>query len=252
MKTAPIALQLYTIRDLLAKDFTAGVKKIAEMGYAGVETAGFPGITPAAAAQLFKDLGLEIVAAHSGLPLGDKKNEVLDTLAALGCKRLVCPGLGHDLWSSVSGIQKAADMLNEAYDIARQNHLSLGFHNHSIEFQKVDGKFAHDILQEYLHPNIFFEVDTYWVKVGGGDPVEVVRKLGRRAPLLHIKDGPGDHQSPQTAIGAGIMDFPAIVEAAGSNPEWMIVELDACATDMMEAVRQSFQYMVSQGLAHGR
>jgi sugar phosphate isomerase/epimerase len=252
MKTAPIALQLYTIRDFLAKDYVGGVKKIAEMGYAGVETAGFPGITLAAAAQLFKDLGLEIAGVHSGLPLGDKKNEVLDTMAVLGSKRMVCPSLGHDLWSSVDGIKKAADMLNEAYEVAAQNCMSLGFHNHWIEFSKVDGRFAHDILQEYLHPNVFFEVDTYWVKVGGGDPVEVVRKLGWRAPLLHIKDGPGRQQDPQVAAGSGIMDFPAIVKAAGDCPEWMIVELDGCATDMMEAVEKSYQYMVSNGLAHGK
>ncbi len=252
MKPAPIALQLYTIRDVLAKDFNGGVKKIAEMGYAGVETAGFPGTNPAQAARLFKDLGLEVVAAHSALPLGEKKNEVLDTMNALGCKRLVCPGLRSELWSSLDGIKKAADLLNEAYEVAAQNSMSLGFHNHTVEFQKVGGKFAHEILVGYLHPDVFFEVDTYWVKVGGGDPVEVIRRLGWRAPLLHIKDGSGEHHAPQFAIGKGIMDFPAIVKAAGDCVEWMIVELDDCATEMLEAVQQSYAYLNGKGLAHGK
>jgi hypothetical protein len=79
-----------------------------------------------------------------------------------------------------------------------------------------------------------------------------VRRLGWRAPLLHIKDGPGDQHSPQLAAGAGIMDIPAIVEAAGDHVEWMIVELDHCATDMMSAVEESLRYLTSKGLAHGK
>jgi sugar phosphate isomerase/epimerase len=252
MKTAPIALQLYTIRDFLSKDYAGGVKKVAGMGYAGVETAGFPGTTPDAARKLFQDLGLEVVAAHSALPIGDKKNEVLETMESLGCKRLVCPGLAHDLWSSMDGVKKAADLLNEGYEVAAQNGLSLGFHNHWIEFTKVDGKFAHEILREHVHPKVFFEVDTYWVRVGGGDPVEVVRSLGRRAPLLHIKDGPGEQHAPQLAVGTGVMNFSAIVEAAGECVEWMIVELDSCATDMLEAVQKSHAYLTGKGLAHGK
>ena len=252
MRPAPIALQLYTIRDVLAKDFTAGVKQIAGMGYAGVETAGFPGTTPAQAARLFQELGLEVVAAHLPLPLGERQNEVLDAMAGLGCTRLVCPGLGHDLWSSLEGVQRAADLLNQGYQVAAQHGLSLGFHNHAIEFTRIDGQFAYDLLVERLDPGVFFEVDTYWVKVGGGDPLGVIRRLGRRAPLLHLKDGPGAHHLPQTAVGGGIMDVPALVQAAGENAEWLIVELDDCATDMMAAVQQSYQYLTAGGLARGR
>lgn len=252
MKTAPIALQLYTIREHLEKDFTDGVKKVAGMGYAGVETADFPGTTPAAASMLFKELGLEVVAAHSELPIGNQKNEVLDTMGALGCKRLVCPSLGRDLWSSIDGIKKAADLLNQGHEVASQNGMSVGFHNHWMEFERVNDRFAHEILRDYVHPDVFFEIDTYWVRVGGGDPVEVVRSLGRRAPLLHIKDGPGGQRAPQLAAGTGMMDIPAIVEAAGDSAEWLIVELDRCATDMLEAVQKSYAYLTEKGLAHGK
>jgi sugar phosphate isomerase/epimerase len=91
---APIALQLYSLRELLAADYAAGVRKAAEIGYAGVETAGFPGTTPQAAAQLFQELGLTVCSAHSPLPLGDKQAEVLDTMAALGCSRLPLEATG--------------------------------------------------------------------------------------------------------------------------------------------------------------
>ena len=88
----PIALQLYTVRESLAQDFTATINYVAAAGYTGVETAGFPGITPQAAAELFHNLGLTIVSAHAPLPLGDKEAEVLDPMAHLGTKRLVLPG----------------------------------------------------------------------------------------------------------------------------------------------------------------
>ena len=89
MYPLPVALQLYSIRENLAQGFDAAVRKVAAMGYSGVETAMFPGTTPAAAGNLFRELGLTVSSAHSALPLGDKKNEVLDNMAALGCSRIV-------------------------------------------------------------------------------------------------------------------------------------------------------------------
>ena len=108
MYPLPVALQLYSIRDILSQGYEAGVRRVAEMGYAGVETAGFPGTTPQAAAKLFGELGLTVCSAHSPLPLGDKKNEVLDTMAAIGCKRIVLAWLNEDQFTSLDGIYRAA------------------------------------------------------------------------------------------------------------------------------------------------
>jgi sugar phosphate isomerase/epimerase len=95
-------------------------------------------------------------------------------------------------------------------------------------------------------------VDTYWVKVAGHDPAAVLRQLGNRAPLLHIKDGPADGtQSAMTAVGAGVLDWQAIIPA-GSAAEWLIVELDRCDTDMLQAVADSYTYLTQKGYAHGR
>jgi sugar phosphate isomerase/epimerase len=88
--------------------------------------------------------------------------------------------------------------------------------------------------------------------VAGLDPAEVVRGLGARAPLLHLKDGPADSRtSDMTALGTGAMDLAAIVDAGKPHTEWLIVELDRCATDMMEAVVESYQYLTKAGLARG-
>ena len=126
-----------------------------------------------------------------------------------------------------------------------------GIHNHWWEFLQVEGRYVYQIMLEHLDPAIFFQVDTYWVQTAGPDPAQVVKELGPRAPLLHLKDGPAVKGKPHTAVGDGVLDFPSIVRAAEGVAEWLIVELDSCATDMLEAVEKSYQYLVGEGLARG-
>jgi sugar phosphate isomerase/epimerase len=249
---APIALQLYSIRERLAADYAAGVRKVAGIGYAGVETAGFPGTTPQAAARLFGELGLTVCAAHSPLPLGDKQGEVLDTMAALGCTRLICAWQPPELFKSEESIRRVCEMLNEGSAVARANGLTLGYHNHWAECELVGQRRAYEIMLDHLAPEVFLEVDTYWAKTAGVDPAAMLRQLGSRAPLLHIKDGPCVMDAPMTAVGDGIVDVPGIVAAGSAAAEWLIVEIDRCATDMLEAVAKSCRYMVGKGLAHGK
>ncbi len=252
MYPLPVALQLYSIRDQLAKGgYEAGVRRVAQMGYAGVETAGFPGTTPQAAAKLFAELGLAVTSAHSALPLGDKKNEVLDTMAAIGCKRIVLAWLPPAQFESLEGIYQAADMLNAAAQVAAEHGLTVGYHNHYQEFTLVDGRPAYEHMIERLDPAVFWELDTYWAMVAEHDPAEVIRKLGTRASLLHIKDGPGTMQDPMSAVGDGVQDWPHVLAAGEAHAEWLIVEIDRTAGDMMEAVEKSCRYLVAKGWGHG-
>jgi sugar phosphate isomerase/epimerase len=248
---APIALQLYSIREQLKDDFEGGVRRIAEMGYAGVEPAGFPGTTPEKAAALFKELGLAVPSAHIALPLGESKQQTLDTMRILGSTRIVS-GRGPEKFETPDKVKASCDRFNQASAAAAENGMTFGIHNHWWEFMPMEGRHVYNIMLDNLAPEVFFQVDTYWVKTAGLDPAAVVRELGARAPLLHIKDGPCEKGKPMTAVGDGVMDFPAIVEAAGANVEWMIVELDKCDGDMMEAVRKSHAYLTSQGLAEGK
>jgi sugar phosphate isomerase/epimerase len=248
----PVAIQLYSLRESLAHDFEGIVGQLAETGYLGVETAGFPGTTAVAAGRLFERLGLAVAGAHVPLPLGDRRDEVLDTLAALDCRRTVCAYLPAERFTRSAEIRRACDSLNEAHAVLAENGWQLGYHNHWWEFAEVEDRLAHDWMAEYLHPEIFFEIDTYWVRAAGVDPIEVVRRLGERAPLLHLKDGPAIPNQPMVALGAGVMDIPAVVAAGAGMSQWLIVELDACETDMLEAVKQSYRYLSQKGLAHGR
>lgn len=250
--TAPIALQFYSVRDELARDYEGVVKRIAEMGYAGIEFWGAPGKSPEQAYQLFNGLGLTIPSAHLPLPLGDKKNEVLETMDAIGAYHLVSPWTDPKNYASVDAIRAMAELFNQANEVAVENGLKFSIHNHDFEMALVAGRPAYKHLMDSLDPEVLFQVDTYWVRAAGLDPAAVVADLGERAPLLHIKDGPANREDPMTALGEGVMDIPEIIEAGEGYTEWLIVELDRCATDMLEAVAKSYTYLTSRGLAQGR
>ena len=249
--TTPIALQLYTLRDLLAQDYEGTVRKVAEIGYVGVETANMFGGSPGSAAKLFSELALTVSGVHGELPLGDKKQEVIDTMGALNCKRLILAWQPPEKFKSLDGIKSVCDWLNQGAAAAKANGFTLGYHNHWFEYELLENRIPADVMLEYLDPDLFLEVDVYWVQTGGQNPVEVIRRYGSRAPLLHIKDGPCQIEAPMTALGEGVVDIPGVVSAGAKSTEWLIVELDRCATDMMEAVGKSYQYLISKGLARG-
>jgi sugar phosphate isomerase/epimerase len=251
--TQPIALQLYSLREPMARDFEGTIRRAAAAGYAGVETARFPdGVTPHQAKALFDELGLAVCAAHAPLPLGDQTAPTVDLMAALGCDRLICAYLPPEEYATLEAVHRACDTLNEAAANAAAHGLRLGVHNHWWEFQPVDGVRPYEVWLERLDPAVFFELDTYWAQVGGVAPLDALRALGQRVELLHVKDGPADGpDSPMVAVGQGVLDYTAIIPAA-SSADWLIVELDRCATDMFAAVAQSFEYLAAKGLGHGR
>lgn len=248
---APIAIQLYTVRELAQHDYEGVVRKIADIGYVGVEPAGYPGTTAEAAGKLFKELGLQVPSVHTRFPVGDDKNEVFDIMGAVDSKRIIA-GRGPDFWSSIDKIKETCAMINEAAANAAAQGMTVGYHNHWWEFEQVEGRYVYEVMLEELDPSVFFQIDTYWVKVGGPDVIAVLKQFGTRAPLLHIKDGPAnDSKADMVAVGQGAMNFPAIMDATATTAEWHIVELDRCATDMMTAVEQSYAYLVGEGLVRG-
>lgn len=250
--TAPIALQLYTLREQLAGDFAGTVEAVADMGYAGVETDSFPGTTPEEAKDLFQSLGLDVAAAHLPLPIDDERDTVLRTAASLDCTNIVCAHMPPTAFLDKDSVREVADTLNDAGQVAAEHGLTLFYHNHWWEFTDIDGRPAYDSLLEYLSDDIKLEVDVYWAQTAGVDPVALVKRLGSRTSLLHIKDGPCTEDDPMVAVGDGAVDIPAVVEAGSDTTDWLIVELDKHAGDMMDAVAKSYDYMTTKGLAHGR
>lgn len=260
---AKIAVQLYTVRKELEKDVKGTLKRIADIGFEAVETAFWPkDMTIKQAGQYIKDAGLSVSSAHIELPVGDQKAAMLEAAEAFGCKKMIWHGWPEDIrYGTLDGTKQLIAIYNEANRFAKANRLQFGLHNHWWEFRnKVGKRFVYEILLERLDKDIFFEIDTYWVKVAGHNPADIVKKFAKRAPLLHIKDGPArwndsladDNPDPMTAVGKGTQDFPAIVKAAGRNAEWMVVEMDKTTTDVFDALQESYNYLVKNKLAKGR
>ena len=260
---AQIAMQLYTVRDAMKVDMRDTLRRVAGIGFSAVETAFWPeGVSLAQAAGALRDAGLGVCSCHVELPIGANRQVMLDTAKAFNATRMIWHGWPEDpRYGTLEGTKALAAIYNESNRIARDNGLSFGIHNHWWEFRnRVGGRAPFEVLVEELDPSIFFEVDTYWVKVAGQVPATVVGRLGARAPLLHIKDGPAryndqlavDNPDPMTAVGAGTQDFPAIVRAANGHTEWMVVEMDKVAGDVFGALQSSVDYLVRQGLGRGR
>ena len=132
---------------------------------------------------------------------------------------------------------------------AAAHGLRLGYHNHDFELSSlIGGRPALEVLADQLDPAAPLEVDTYWAAVGGQYVPELLGRLGDRVRYLHVKDGPVTKDDAMTAVGGGTMPVAEIL-AARPSVEWNVVELDACATDMMEAVGDSITWLTSHGLA---
>jgi len=252
-KPAPIAAQLYSLREESAVDFPAVLARLGEIGYVGVEPAGIHGLTPERFKQCVADAGMVVCSAHGQLPQGGDVNAILDLQQAIGSNDLVVAFLPPDCFSDRGRVEAAAADLNGALEHVRARGMKLGYHNHYWEFSsRIDGRSAHALLFDLLDPEIFAEVDLYWARVGGADPADVLAELGPRARLLHVKDGPADSpKSSMTAVGEGTLDYGTILRA-GQAAEWHIVELDRCDTNMFEAIERSYRHLVGGGHSRGR
>jgi sugar phosphate isomerase/epimerase len=249
--TPRLGVQLYSLREELNRDFDGTMAQVATMGYAGVEPWGGLPVEAAHAASLFSSYGLAVPSIHLGLLTGDDQQKLLDTAHLFGVQTIVLPYLPDSDFADADSLQRAADRISESAAVAQAAGFAYGYHNHSWEWNLIDGQAAFDRLTVLLDASIIFEVDTYWARVAGHDASQVVARLGSRAPLLHIKDGPADNtQSPMVAVGSGVMNVQAILDA--SDTTWAIVELDRCATDMVQAVADSARYLLDKGWATGK
>jgi sugar phosphate isomerase/epimerase len=246
----PISVQLYSLREQAEKDFAGVLKKVADIGYKGVEPAGFWNLTPKELKNIVTDLGMEISSTHSPWANPNNLQQVIDTAGELGIDLVAC-GYGPDDFKDVDAIKKTAETVNGMQEKLAAAGLTLFQHNHYWEFERIDGKLKYDIYAE-LCPNVMFEIDTYWsANFGAETPAEMVKHFQDRAILLHIKDGMFVKGDPMLAVGSGKMDIPSVINAAPAKTRWLVVELDACATDMVEAVAQSYKYLTENGLAAG-
>lgn len=255
MSKIPVGIQLYTVRELYKNDPVDTLKALAEIGYQGVEGGPAAGMSNADFLAVLKDCGLTLVGGGTGVgALRDDVEKVAADCRELGINTLML-GIAGELREHDNDWKKVVADLATACEKATAAGLRILYHNHAFEFEtKVDGMYGLDYIFETIPAqHIQAEIDVYWVKTGGEDPVKYIERYAGRMPFLHIKDRtppPGDEDNPFAEVGSGILDWDAIFDAAGkAGIEWYLVEQDRCNGNPLDSARQSFAFLKEKGLA---
>lgn len=251
----PLFVQLWTLRNEMKNNFEGTIKSVSDMGYVGVEPIGLKFLTHEQQNKIYKNQNLKVLSFHcSGADLlGEKLPDLIKTAKEYGAKYIVGGSSPKkEDFASREAVTALALAFNRSAEIAAAHGLKIGHHNHDWEMQLIDGKHAIEIFLEHTNNNVIVELDAYWAKVGGADPVTLLQKYGKKIPLVHIKDGPVVRGEAMLPFGRGKLDIAAIAHAA-KDAEAIYVELDdVTVTTHLEAVRESFQYMIRNKLATGK
>jgi sugar phosphate isomerase/epimerase len=276
-----IGLQLYTMGGTIDDDVPGTLRKIAGIGYKDLESAfsikgGFYGFKPKEFAKLTKDMGMSWVSHHVGgapfkmppggfkVPAGmdttrlhqlrnmpPQKNlkenyqQVIDEVAEGGLKYLVCASIPL---ATTDEINQAVEILTKSGEAAKKSGITLCYHNHTHEFEKVDGTIPYDKLLQISPDILKMELDLGWATVAGVDPVELFSKNPGRFPLWHVKDIISAQKMP-TEVGNGSVDFKRIfAHSKESGMEYFFVEQDG-ASHPIESITKSYQDLTKKILA---
>ncbi len=274
MKTLPVALQVYSVRDFAEKDFKGTMQAVKDMGYQGVELAGLYDLTKEEVKSILDEVGLVCVSAH--VPLVEMMADieaVLDTYTYLGCKYIAIPYIDEDKRPNTPGFEPALKEFDRIGAACRARGVTLLYHNHDFEYVKVaNGQFGLDYMYSTISPDhLQTELDLCWVKVAGQSPVEYLKKYAGRAPVVHLKDyfkegevgkmyeligidSEEEEVKPEghfefRPIGCGMQYFPPILETCVEiGAEWVVVEQDeSVARTSMEAIEISRKYLKGLG-----
>ena len=248
----PVALQLYSVRNEMEKDFEGTIRKVAALGYQGVEFAGLFEHTAQQVKEICAAAGVEAVSAH--VPLDEMLADPAGTFAKyreIGCRYIVVPYLPEERRPGFADFEKTLAEMASLGEECKKYGLTLLYHNHDFEFVKLGEKYGLDVMYDTVSADFLAtELDTCWVNVGGENPAEYVLKYAGRAPVVHLKDfvmqgkekpqklyaligiDDNEEQASEEAfsfkpVGSGVQDMPAILEAAekaGAN--WVVVEQD--------------------------
>jgi sugar phosphate isomerase/epimerase len=265
----PPGIQLWTVKEDMAKDPAGTLKALGRMGYKRVEAAGWHNRTPAQFRKMLTDAGLECPSAHYGL--GDLIKDSESRLAFardVGCKYVVAssPAPPRALdpkkpWSeAVAEAMTLADWRSNAAAMerigrrARQMGLRFGYHNHSAELINYGGRMPLAEIVRLTDPrHVVLELDIGWVAGAGYDPVPIINRFAPRIHLLHIKDLATKERTPgkmvkderTTVIGEGTLDWPAIFRATQKSPihSYFVEQEDPFTEPALQAAAKSLAYL---------
>ena len=241
-----VGLQMYTLRDLCAKNFLGTLEKVAEIGYSGVELAGLYSVEPPRVRETLDSLGLKCIGTHMG---GSSIEQIAEVNHQLGSSYVWGPCLPKGrLPENREECIEMAQFANENGRKLKDEGIQLVYHNHSKEFEKIDGRYIMDWLLEETDPRyVQAEIDVMWGQYAGLDPASYILKYPGRVPLVHVKDM--DENKEFTEVGRGVLDFDSIFDACEKvGSKWYIVEQDICRLPPLESVRRSYQFFVERGM----
>ncbi|UFH52351.1 sugar phosphate isomerase/epimerase [Spirosoma sp. KNUC1025] len=252
-----VGLQLYTLRDLMAKDPNGTLKKVAQIGYKEVESFGYSdgkffGKTPKEYAAYLKSLGLSTPSGHyttgktmpkaKGTLLNDWKRAV-DDAATVGQKYMVCAYLFPEERTKLDDYLKFADLFNKSAEVCKAAGIQFCYHNHDFEFKPLSGKVPYDVLLGNTDKSLVkLELDLYWATFAKQDPVALFKKHPGRFPLWHVKDMEKTPERAFAPVGTGSIDFQRIFDAkATAGMTHYFVEQDVCKLPPLESIAISYK-----------
>ena len=254
-----VGVQLYTVRHLMKDDFDGTIAGIAKIGFREVEFAGYFGKTPQQTRATLDKNGLTSPSAHHGMEdLEKKTQEIIDGAGTIGQKFIVCPYLeAKD--RTADGYKTLADSCNKVGEAFHKVGIQFCYHNHSFEFQKVEGlnTLPIDYLLAKTDPKLVkVELDLCWITVGGQDPIAYFNKYPGRFPLVHVKDWVKEGSTPDgnigavghkveghmTNVGSGSIDWKKTFASSGkAGIEHYFVENDDAKS--LEDPKASYEYL---------
>jgi sugar phosphate isomerase/epimerase len=256
MKRMGIGLQMYTLRDDTAKDFEGTLRKVAALGYEGVEFAGYGGMPAEKLRDLLSELNLKAIGSHVGLHLiRNQLQEEIAYLKTIGAKYMICPWLPIEEYQTEDAWKQLFALFEEVGAECHKNGLVFCYHNHAFEFEsRIDGEYVFDALYASTSKDyVQVEMDTGWVHFAKLNPVDYIAKYAGRLPLVHLKDFNGVTEEGHIntlELGNGILPLDDLVRAASdAGTEWIIVEQDRCVKPPLESVEISMNWLKTNYLS---
>ncbi|MDQ0338813.1 sugar phosphate isomerase/epimerase [Caldalkalibacillus uzonensis] len=237
------------MREEVKKDFAGTLEKIAAMGYDGVEFAGYwEDYRPTELKKILDNLGLRIAGSH--IPLDMLKSDLLQVIEyqqELGNKKIICPYLLPEERKTKEDYLRLAGLFNEIGKKCKEHGITFIYHNHDFELHRFGDETGLEILLNETNPEwMQFELDIYWLKKAGEEPLTWLAKYQDRIPLIHLKDMTDDKEEFFAELGTGKIDFKPIINFGRQHSvEWWVVEQDKCKRDPLESIKISISYLKS-------
>ena len=245
----PIALQLYSIREDCARDLSYCLQAVAQMGYEGVEFAGYYDRTAEELRGMCDDLGLKVVGTHTGLNtlLGDELQKTVAFNQTLGNPYLIVPGLPEPYRNSRQAWLDTAKLFNEIAEKIAAQGMFTGYHNHAVEFAPMDGELPWDTFFGNTRDDVVMQIDTGNALHGGAASVPFLERYPGRAKLVHLKEYSATND--KVLIGEGDVPWDEVFHACETlgGTEWYIVEQESYAYPPIECVERCIDNLRKMG-----